>query len=56
MIFWVSPADLRLLGAVGIFRKQTASSCTLQPGHFSAQERLQRLEEPAGVSLRLLIQ
>lgn len=46
--------DLSLVGAVGVFGEQTAAARALEPGHLSAQERLQRLEEPTSVSQQIL--
>lgn len=42
--------DLARLGPVGLPGEQTAIACALEPGHLSAEERLQWLEEPTCVS------
>ena len=46
----LSPVDRSLVGAVGVLGEPTAAARALEPGHLSAQERLQRLEESATVS------
>lgn len=45
-----------MVGAVGLPGEQAAVARALEPSHLSAQEGLQRLEEPVGVSPNTLTQ